>query len=98
MTTPPPPPFTLPRPVGAVLARLPAWPGSLLLVTPLNLALARQLPQDVKDKVTALTADLWETNPECAYGVAAGEAKDFVPVTHDAFAGILEARKLQDAQ
>ena len=49
MTTPPPPPFTLPRPVGAVLSRLPAYPGSVLLVTAINLALSRHLPQDVKD-------------------------------------------------
>ena len=42
------------------------------------------LPQDVKDKVTQITADLWEKDPECAYGVAAGEAKDFIPVTLDA--------------
>ena len=39
--------FVLPPPVGAVLARLPAYPGSLLLVTALNLALARHLPADV---------------------------------------------------
>ena len=45
----PPAPFTLPRPVGALLSRLPAWPGSMLLVTAINFALARQLPQDVKD-------------------------------------------------
>ncbi|HMN56377.1 MAG TPA: SCP2 sterol-binding domain-containing protein [Ottowia sp.] len=44
-----PNPFTLPRPVGAVLARLPAYPGSMLLVAAINMALARQLPQDVKD-------------------------------------------------
>ncbi|MDO5693647.1 MAG: SCP2 sterol-binding domain-containing protein [Pseudomonadota bacterium] len=47
MTTTPPPPFTLPRPVGAVLSRLPAYPGSVLLVTAINLALARHLPDDV---------------------------------------------------
>ena len=44
-----PTPYTLPNPVGAVLARLPAWPGSALLVAAINLALASQLPQDVKD-------------------------------------------------
>ncbi len=49
MPTTPPPPFTLPRPVGAVLGRLPAFPGSLLFVIAVNLALARHLPQDVKD-------------------------------------------------
>jgi phosphonate transport system substrate-binding protein len=72
------------------------WRSTLIPEGPMVVRSA--LPADVKDKVTQLTADLWETNPECAYGVAAGEAKDFVPVTHDAFAGILEARKLQDAQ
>ena len=37
----------VPPPVGALLSRLPAYPGSLLLVTALNLALARHLPADV---------------------------------------------------
>ncbi|RLJ37654.1 SCP2 domain-containing protein [Acidovorax sp. 106] len=40
-------PQQLPAPVGAVLSRLPAYPGSVLLVTALNLALARHLPADV---------------------------------------------------
>ena len=39
---------TVPAPLGAALARLPAYPGSLLLVTAINLALAKQLPDDVK--------------------------------------------------
>lgn len=54
----------------------------------------RSLPQDVKDKVTTLVADMWETDKECAYALAAGEAKDFVPVTHEDFLGIIAARKL----
>ena len=40
--------FVLPDPVGAVLSRLPAYPGSLLLVTALNTVLAKQLPVDVQ--------------------------------------------------
>ena len=40
-------PRLVPPPVGALLARLPAYPGSMLLVTALNLALARHLPGDV---------------------------------------------------
>lgn len=48
MTATPPAPFTLPRPLGAVLARLPAYPGSVLLVAAINLALTRHLPDDVK--------------------------------------------------
>jgi len=55
------------------------------------------LPQDVKDKVIQLTADLHETDKDCAYGVAAGEAKDFIPVTLDAYQGVIAARKLQEA-
>lgn len=72
------------------------WRSSLIPEGPM--VVRKALPQDVKDKVTQLTADLWETDKDCAYGVAAGEAKDFIPVTHDAYLGILEARKLQDAQ
>lgn len=70
------------------------WQSSLIPEGPMVVRSA--LPQDVKDIVTQLTADLWETDPECAYGVAAGEAKDFVPVTLDAYEGILAARRLQD--
>ncbi|MCU0828783.1 MAG: phosphate/phosphite/phosphonate ABC transporter substrate-binding protein [Tabrizicola sp.] len=54
------------------------------------------LPQDVKDKVTNLTDTLWQTDPECAYNVAAGDAKDFVPVDLTAYEGVIAARKLQD--
>ena len=56
----------------------------------------RALPQDVKDKVNSVVADMWETDKECAYAVAAGEAKDFIPVTHDAYLGVVDARKLQE--
>jgi len=70
------------------------WRSKLIPEGPM--VVRKALPQDVKDKVTKLTADLWETDPECAYGVAAGEAKDFVPVSHDEYLGIVAARKLQE--
>lgn len=54
------------------------------------------LPQDVKDKVTAITADMPETDMACATSINGGELKDFVPVEASIYAGILEARKLQD--
>jgi phosphonate transport system substrate-binding protein len=57
----------------------------------------RSLPQDVKDKMYALVDTMWQTDPTCAYAVAAGEAMDFVPVTHEDMAGVVEARKLQEA-
>jgi phosphonate transport system substrate-binding protein len=71
------------------------WQSTLIPEGPM--VVRSGLPQDVKDIVTQLTADLWETDPECAYGVAAGEAKDFVPVTLDVYEGILAARRLQDS-
>ncbi len=54
------------------------------------------LQQDVKDKVTAITADMPETDMACASSINGGELKDFVPVDASIYAGILEARKLQD--
>jgi len=39
----------LPAPLGTVLSRLPAWPGSVLFVTGLNAFLVRHLPADVRD-------------------------------------------------
>jgi len=70
------------------------WRSALIPEGPM--VVRKALPQDVRDKVTQLTADLWETDPECAYAVAAGEAKDFVPVEHSAYDGILAARKMQE--
>ena len=55
--------------------------------------LATSLPEDVKLKMTALMASLPSMDPECAYGVIAGEAKGFMPITHDAYLSIIEARK-----
>ena len=44
----PTPAFVLPDPIGVLLSRLPAYPGSLMLVTALNRVLAKQLPADVR--------------------------------------------------
>lgn len=52
------------------------------------------LPEDVRAKVTELTANLWETDADCAYGVAGGDAKDFIPVTHQQYESIVEARRM----
>ena len=72
------------------------WRSTLIPEGPMVVRAA--LPQDVKDTVTQVTADLSETDKECAYGVALGEAKDFVPVAHDEYLGILAARELQEKQ
>jgi phosphonate transport system substrate-binding protein len=70
------------------------WQSKLIPEGPMVVRAA--LPADVKAKVIQLTADLWEADPKCAYGVAAGEAKDFVPVTHAEYEGVVAARKLQE--
>ncbi|MBK4216898.1 phosphonate ABC transporter substrate-binding protein [Paracoccus caeni] len=71
------------------------WKSKLIPEGPM--VVRNALPQDVRDKVIQLTADLHETDKDCAYGVAAGEAKDFVPVTHDAYEGVVAARKLEES-
>jgi phosphonate transport system substrate-binding protein len=70
------------------------WRSTLIPEGPL--VVRKALPQDVKDKVYAMMDTMWQTDAECAYNVAAGEAKDFVPVKHEDYLGILAARKLQE--
>jgi len=55
--------------------------------------LRRSLPEDVKVKMTGLMASLKSMDPDCAYGVLQGEAKGFMPITHEAYEVIVEARK-----
>ena len=52
-----------------------------------------ELPQDVKDKVTMLMADLPENDPECAYGVMGGEIQDIIPTDHSFYESIVAARE-----
>ena len=47
----PSPSFLLPKPISALLARLPSYPGSVLLVAALNAGVARQLPPDVGERL-----------------------------------------------
>lgn len=55
----------------------------------------KALPEDVKIKVTGLLASLKSMDEDCAYGVLQGDAKGFMPITHDAYEVIIEARKLK---
>lgn len=71
------------------------WQSKLIPEGPM--VVRNALPQDVRDKVTQLTADLHETDKACAYGVAQGEAKDFVPVDRSAYDGVIAARKLEES-
>ncbi len=60
-------PFLLPQPVGSVLSRLPAYPGSLLFVSALNLALRAQLAADVTAMLVGKRLRLRVTDAQWAF-------------------------------
>jgi phosphonate transport system substrate-binding protein len=57
------------------------------------IVLRQDLPERVKLEVTGLVASLESMDPECAYGVMAGEVKGLAPITHEAYLSVIEARK-----
>lgn len=59
------------------------------------IVLRKDLPEDVKVKFTALMASLPSMDPECAYGVLSGEALGVMPIGHDAYEAIIQARQLK---
>ncbi|WP_103335088.1 phosphonate ABC transporter substrate-binding protein [Pseudotabrizicola formosa] len=70
------------------------WKSKLIPEGPF--VIRKALPEDVKAKVTAIADTIWQDDPECAYALSHGDAKDLVPVSHDAYLGIIAARKLQE--
>ena len=59
--------YLLPKPVGQLLSRLPAYPGSLLFVTGLNLALASKLAPDVTHMLLGKKLRLRVTDAHLAF-------------------------------
>lgn len=57
----------IPAPVGALLSRLPAYPGSLLFVGALNLALPRHLPADVRQSLGGKTLRIRVTDAQLCF-------------------------------
>lgn len=57
------------------------------------IVLRKDLPADVKEKMTAMIDGMYEADKDCAYNIAAGESLGFDPITHDAYISIIEARK-----
>ena len=57
--------------------------------------LRKSLPEDVKIKFTGLIASIPALDPDCAYGMLFGDAKGVMPITHEAYEVIIEARKLK---
>jgi len=57
------------------------------------IVLRTSLPQEVKDTIIELLANLHTTDAACAYGVAAGETAGFLPIGHDAYLSIIAVRQ-----
>ncbi|UWQ27870.1 phosphonate ABC transporter substrate-binding protein [Leisingera sp. M523] len=57
--------------------------------------LRTELPADVKVKMTGLLASMNSIDPDCMYNVLGGDSKGLMPITHDAYEVIIEARKLK---
>ncbi len=55
------------------------------------------LPETVKATMTSLVEGLQAADPDCAYGVAAGDTAGFVPIAHDYYESIIEVRRQQIA-
>lgn len=60
-------PLLIPTPIGAMLGRLPAYPGSFLFVTGLNFALAKQLTPDVTQMLLGKKLRLCVTDAKWAF-------------------------------
>jgi predicted lipid carrier protein YhbT len=60
-------PYTLPKPLGNLLSLLPAYPGSLLFVTGLNLALAKNLASDVRQMLLGKKLRLRVTDAQLVF-------------------------------
>ncbi|MFI4938900.1 MAG: SCP2 domain-containing protein [Burkholderiales bacterium] len=59
--------FALPPSVGKLLSMLPVYPGSLLFVTGLNLAIAKHLPADVRDSLTGKKLQIKVVDAQLAF-------------------------------
>ncbi|MEM6549915.1 MAG: phosphonate ABC transporter substrate-binding protein [Pseudomonadota bacterium] len=57
--------------------------------------LRKSLPDFTKSLMTGLMASLKTRDADCAYGVMAGDAQGFQPITHAAYEVIIEARRLK---
>jgi len=59
--------FVLPQPVGKLLSLLPVYPGSLLFVTGLNLAIAKHLPFDVQESLNGKKLQIRVVDAQVAF-------------------------------
>lgn len=66
------------------------WRSNVIPEGPI--VLRRSLPEDVKAEVVDFLATLHANDPDCAYNMAAGETAGFLPITHEAYKGIIDVR------
>lgn len=59
------------------------------------IVIRKDLPAYTKMQMTGLIASMKSMDEDCAYNMFAGEAKGVMPITHDAYTSIIEARKLK---
>ena len=57
--------------------------------------LRKALSEETKATIIDLLSNLHANDPECAYGVAAGETAGFTPVTHEEYNTIIEIRRAE---
>lgn len=67
------------------------WRSNVIPEGPI--VLRTELPEKVKLQMTGLMASLASMDPECAYGVMAGEIKAIAPIEHAAYESVIEARR-----
>ncbi|MFO7729038.1 MAG: phosphonate ABC transporter substrate-binding protein [Desulfonatronovibrio sp.] len=67
------------------------WRSKIIPEGPI--VLRRDLPEEVKLKVTGLLASMPSTDPQCAYNFMAGEIMAISPIDHSDYVSIVEARK-----
>jgi predicted lipid carrier protein YhbT len=98
-------PFLLPPAMGSLLSRLPAYPGSLLFVTGLNLALSKLLAPDVTQMLMGKKLRLRVTDAQWTFDFAwlngrfaacqnSGEAD--LTISASAYDFVLLARRQED--
>lgn len=57
------------------------------------IVLRKDLPERVKLDMVAMTGSLKALDPDCAYNFMAGDSLGVMPINHDAYLSIIEARK-----
>jgi phosphonate transport system substrate-binding protein len=67
------------------------WRSKLIPEGPI--VLRKDLPEEVKIKITGMLASMPSIDPECAYGFMAGEIKAIAPIDHEDYEIIIAARK-----